>query len=306
MPVRAPVVPSVDQPGLRRPGAAPDAPVRKAAAPQIVPRIPQPGDRICANCREANDPKRGFCRRCGARLPVATAAISRRTPWWRRLFAPRPPRMATPLSALSSSGRPGASALAAGKPKPKAKGKPIKPMPVIKAILAVLIGFGLIGAVVLPDVRTAVINRGTDIVDHVRRIFAPQLVIVQPVSATATSEIAGHEPAKVIDRFTNTDWQSNEDSPTLTVTFSAPIDLGAIYVHDGTSANFVGQRRPATLRLTFSDGKTTDLSLVDDVDTQQFTVDASGVKQVQIQVLTTNGPAGTPVALSELEFFMKQ
>jgi hypothetical protein len=189
---------------------------------------------------------------------------------------------------------------------PKKKFATIKPMPLIRGVLAILIGFGVIGAVVLPDVRSAVLNGGSGLVNQARRLFAPTLVIVQPASATATSELVGHEAASVIDRFTNTDWQSPEETPTLTVTFATPIDLGAIYIHNGTETDFVALRRPATLQFVFPDGKTSDITLVDDHEKQQFNIEASGVKQVEIRVLATSGEAGKPVALSEIEFFMKQ
>jgi hypothetical protein len=181
-----------------------------------------------------------------------------------------------------------------------------KPMPLIRGGLAVLIGFGIIGAVVLPDVRSAVLNGGSDLITQARRLIAPTLVIVQPTSATASSELAGHEAAMVIDRFTNTDWQSTEETPTLTVSFATPIDLGAVYVHNGTATDFLALRRPATLQFVLADGKTTDITLVDDHEKQQVNIEASGITQVVIRVLATNGDPGQPVALSEIEFFMKQ
>ena len=90
------------------------------------------------------------------------------------------------------------------------------------------------------------------------------------------------------------------------MTFAEPIDLAAIFVHNGTATDFVGTRRPAKLQFVFPDGKTADITLVDNHDKQQFNIEASGIKQLEIHVVATSGDAGKPVALSEIEFFMKQ
>ena len=42
-----------------------------------------PGDLICGQCGEGNDPVRHFCRRCGNSLDEAIAV---RLPWYRRFF----------------------------------------------------------------------------------------------------------------------------------------------------------------------------------------------------------------------------
>jgi hypothetical protein len=55
--------------------------------PAPEPRI-RPGDLICGNCGEGNDPARKFCRRCGSTLAEATVAAVA-VPWWRRVFARR-------------------------------------------------------------------------------------------------------------------------------------------------------------------------------------------------------------------------
>jgi hypothetical protein len=303
-PARTPMASDADQPASRRPTLVPQTPARPLQpARHVEARVAQPGDLICSNCQEPNDPTRRFCRRCGTSLAAAPVQVEKRLPWWRRLFGPRKPRHYEAGTRMGST-KPGA---------PKPKSGLSLPIPLIRKVLAVLIGFGIIGAVVLPDVRSAVLNGGAGflkggngIVDQVRRIFAPTLVIVHPASASATSELKDHEAGKVIDTFSNTDWQSNEPTPTLTVTFAAPIDLAAVYIHNGTANGFVDLRRPAKLQFVFPDGKTSDITLVDDHKPQQFNIEASALKQVEIRVLATSGDAGKPVALSEIEFFMKQ
>ena len=60
---------------------------RPAARQKTAPtRVVNPGDLVCGQCGEGNDPNRRFCRRCGAscrRAAVFTLPWYRR--WWRRL-----------------------------------------------------------------------------------------------------------------------------------------------------------------------------------------------------------------------------
>jgi hypothetical protein len=151
-----------------------------------------------------------------------------------------------------------------------------------------------------------ILSQGTGIVDNIRKIIAPSLVPVHPIGATASSNTADHGPALAIDTFKNTDWQSTEATPSLTVTFQSPIDLGAVYVYSGRLKDFTSIRRPSQLQFIFPDGSSKTVDLVDDPKPQQLSVDANGIKGLQVKVLATAGPDGTPVALSELEFFMKK
>jgi len=176
----------------------------------------------------------------------------------------------------------------------------------VKGAIALLVGFGIIGAVVFPSIPQMLIGGGTGFIDDIRKMFAPNYAVVHPISASATSEVEGHPASLVIDAAVNTDWQSTEATPTLTVTFQTPIDLGAVYVHSGTADNFVDLRRPAQLQFIFPDGSTKSIDLVDDHKPQQFQVEANDVKTLQVKIVSTNGPDGTPVALSEIEFFMKK
>ena len=56
----------------------------------------------------------------------------------------------------------------------------------------------------------------------------------------------------------------------------------------------------------FPDGTSKTIDLVDDHKPQQFQIDANDISSLQVKVLSTAGPDGTPVALSEIEFFMKK
>ena len=90
------------------------------------------------------------------------------------------------------------------------------------------------------------------------------------------------------------------------MTFQTPIDLGAVYVHSGTAEDFIDIRRPSKLEFIFPNGTSKTIDLVDDHKPQQFQVEANDISTLQVKVVATAGPDGTPVALSEIEFFMKK
>jgi hypothetical protein len=182
-------------------------------------------------------------------------------------------------------------------------GRRVRPMPLIRGGLAVLVALGIVGVVAIPSLRTMVLDGVPAIVDQVRRLVAPTLEIVHPIEATATSETADHGARRMIDTFTNTDWQSAEASPTITVRFQEPIDLGAVYVHSGSAEQFVDLRRPSKLEFVFPDGSSREIDLADEHDPQRFEISASAIEELTIRVVGTLGPADAPVALSEVEFF---
>ncbi len=65
--------------------SAAEPPLPPAAAQRPRPavdtsrRAPEPGDVICANCQEPNDPTRRFCRRCGSSLATTAPSMNDRT-----------------------------------------------------------------------------------------------------------------------------------------------------------------------------------------------------------------------------------
>jgi hypothetical protein len=300
-PARAPGAPIPDQPAARRPTYVPETPRPAAPAQPVEARVAQPGDRICSNCSEPNDPTRKFCRRCGTSLAVAAVQPAVRIPRWRRIFR-REPKAAKTYAAGERTG--------SMKPKGAKGAGTARKLPqfgtLIKGGIALLVGFGIIGAVVFPSIPSMLMAQGSGFIDNIRKVIAPTFAPVHPIGASATSQEADHGAPLVIDTFLNTDWQSKEATPTLTITFQAPIDLGAVYIHSGTAKDFTAIRRPSKLEFDFPDGSSKTIDLVDDHKPQQFTIDANDIKSLQVKVLDTAGPDDTPVALSEIEFFMKK
>lgn len=295
-PARTPVTPPADQPVARQPTMVTQAPPKPAQPTRHVEqRIAQPGDLICSNCNEPNDPSRRFCRRCGTSLVAAAAPAARGLPWYRRIFR-RAPKAYAAGERAGSMRQPGA----------KGAGRKMEVGPLVRGVLGVLIALGVIGAVALPDVRSMLISNATGFIDDIRKFIAPTLAPVHPIGATASSETEGHEGAKLIDQRSNSDWQSGEANPSITLTFQTEVDLGAIFVHNGTAEAFLDTRRPSKLQFVLPNGSTTDVTLVDDHKAQQFELNANDVKEIEVRIIETAGPEGAPVALSEIEFFMKR
>ena len=176
----------------------------------------------------------------------------------------------------------------------------------IKGGLALLIGFGIIGAVVFPSIPQMILGGGTGFIEEIRKMIAPTYAVVNPISATASSEIEGFPASLVIDRATNTEWRSTEANPTVTIGFQTAIDLGAVFVHSGSQDHFLETRRPLQLEFVFPDGSSKTIDLVDDHKAQQFFIDANDIKSLQVRIVSTAGPDEAPVALSEIEFRMKK
>jgi hypothetical protein len=315
------------QPPVRRPDVVAGAAGAAAARPptdaqpaarlptdQVAPRpkpaatadrrVPQPGDRICANCGEANDTSRKFCRRCGTSLVTATVVAPEPLPWYRRIFRrapkqPKPMQAGDRVSSMSAGASAGWRGLMRGRT-------------LIAGILAVLIGLGLIGYVGVPGVSKYVSEFTSGgvpgIVNRIGAFFNPPQVLIRPVKdqLTASDERPDHPIGNLFDSRSNTDWRANGDKPSARVTFPEAVDLLSIYVYSGTAGDdFTSLRRPATLQFTFADGSSQTVTLQDIHDKQFFELKAGGVDEVTVTVASTTGPADAPVAISEIEFFRK-
>jgi hypothetical protein len=293
-PVPTTAQPSADQPAARRPTFGSDPPAKPVAnaRPQGETRIARPGDLICSNCNEPNDPIRRFCRRCGTALAAAVTPGVARRPWWRRIVG-RDPRTSVTSKAGNGPHRPATSA------------RKIEVGSVVKRVVAVAIALGLIGAVAVPSVRTTVVNEGTALIDRVRRLISPTLVPVDPVGVSASSELEDHPGRLIIDGATNTDWQADEATPSITVTFQGPVDLGLIIIHNGSAADYRGIRRPTALEFAFEDGSTVDIALIDDHAPKSYDLNKDNVTSVEIRIISSTAE-DTPVALSEIEFRTKR
>ncbi|MHB8891196.1 MAG: zinc ribbon domain-containing protein [Candidatus Limnocylindrales bacterium] len=296
-----------DQPASRQPTAVVQP--RPRPTTTVEQRVAQPGDRICGSCGEANDPGRKFCRRCGASLVEARVVALKPLPWWKRIFR-RGPKASRQYAAGQRIGSMSAGSSSAGG---KGFGGLLRNALKIKNLIGIVLGLamavGVVGYIGFPSFQGFVnqtISGGIPgIIDDIRRIVAPSLVIERPVSVTASSEVADHPVRLVFDKGTNTDWQATDKAPSITATFKEKIDVGAVILYVGSTKAFVDTRRPAELTFTFPDGTSKAITLQDIPAAQKFDLSASNVDSVVITITATNGPESAPVSISEIEFFKK-
>ena len=298
-------MPPADEPISRRPISVAPTVARPRTAPRVLeaPTRRHPGDLICGQCGEGNDPVRHFCRRCGNSLDEALAV---RLPWYRRLFNKvfgvrtreagwRPSRVGPP-NVMGGVWR------------------------IIRLAIVALIVVAALAFLFIPSFHNAVVDRATSGFTAIRKAIHPNYDPVTPIGASATTAIAGHPPMLAIDRFSNTYWAAlaSDHAPVLVVRFSGPQDLAEIGFRSGASGTapadlFLSQPRPHTVHLVFSNGYATDLTLKDQDATQPqfYALDDSKTKQVafvEIHVQSVYAPAGasvSSVAITEVEFKTK-
>ena len=290
--------PSKEEPMSRRPSAV--VPVKRPPLrPVEAPTRREPGDLICGQCGEGNDPIRHFCRRCGAGLDEAAVVL---LPWYRRLQ-----RRLFPKRSREAGWRPKrAGSRGLGR----------------KLSYWFRVGFGMLGifavllALLLPGVRQAVIQRANSTIHSLMAIVHPTYSSVHAVSISGSSELPGHPAGLSIDDALNTYWAARvrDAQPSLTVSFGRdPVDLAALVVDNGASGAtpdvFTSQPRAKLLHLIFSNGMTQDITLKDQSKQQTFPLDERGVTTVKIVVLSEHPPlqgqAISSVAISNLEFYTK-
>jgi hypothetical protein len=257
-------------------------------------RVAQPGDRICTNCSEPNDPARKFCRRCGASLAAATAVPERRPPWWRRIFARKPREYAAGerRSSMAASKR-------------RSMPSTARATYVVRWALGILFALGLVGFVAIPSFQGLVIRTVSGGFDQIRRFVAPTLTIETPVAVSAADQVADHPVGFLFDRKRFTDWRAAGETATATATFEGTVDLGAVIIHPGIEDGFLDLRRPSRVEFAFADGTVVGFDLEDVPDLQRFDLNVSGVEAVEIRVVDTSGPGAAPIAFAEIEFFTK-
>ena len=302
-PIPAPVA-AADEPVSRRPISVAPTTARPRSAPRTLeaPTRRHPGDLICGQCGEGNDPVRHFCRRCGNSLDEALAV---RLPWYRRFFnrlfgirtreAGWRPHRVGPPNVLGLVWR------------------------IIRLALIALIVLGLLAFLLVPGFHNLVVDRATSTFTTIRKAVHPNYEPVTPIGASATTAVAGHAPMLAIDGYSNTYWAAlaSDHAPVLVVRFSGLQDIAAVVIRSGSSGSAPAdaanlQPRPHVLHLVFSNGYATDVTLNDDTTQTQSTFLEDGkarqVSFVEIHVVSVYAPAGastSSVAITEVEFRTK-
>jgi F5/8 type C domain-containing protein/zinc ribbon protein len=266
---------------------APKAPVLTRAAPT---RKVRPGEKVCAECGEGNQPTRKFCSRCGHSLADAVVV---RVPWWRRIFRRRGPKV------LGAGKRPGNVAVSG-------VGRRVLTF-ARRGFWVVLLVFSLLAGF-YPPLRTTVTDWFQAAKDKMTNAAEQTFDPVRPVSVKASAETKGHPGKAAVDQFTNTYWAAPWDrdhGPVLTLDLGKPTTVVKLIVTSGAKNEFAAKHRPSIVVLSYSNEKSDTVLVRDTPEPQEFTLPGGiGASQVRIQVLDVYPAEGaTEVALTELELF---
>jgi hypothetical protein len=275
-----------------QPGAARRPPQVKKAAPS---RVINPGDKVCGQCGEGNDPARRFCRRCGASLvEAAVFTLPWYKRWWRRLTQRKQraagERPKTRRRAFGGSGGWLGSLL------PK----------ILLVAVIVLVVLAFVGPLHKP------------IRNHVKRWYYdifPSYTQVHPTSALASSSAPGHPPLQLIDGASNTSWQAGNGSSTqlIVLQLPSPTNVGRIGFLSGnqdTPQSFLTQPRPEQVQIQMN-GTTPQkvtLNLKDQAAFQTYSLNSKGTTKIDILIKSVypSTGGGNRVSIAEIETYSKK
>ncbi len=283
------------QPEAVKPVAVKARPTPRA---KVAPtRVVNPGDLICGQCAEGNDPIRKFCRRCGASLVEAQVFT---LPWYRRVW-----KKLTTRRTREAGARPKVRRRMIGGAGPGWLTSWVTRIIVLAVIVVVILTF------VGPwhhTIRSHVSRYYHDALNVVH----PSYTSVHPVAAAASSSARGHGPGLAIDGINNTSWQAgapvtSKKAQTLTITFAGKTNLDKIGFLNGDQDSpgaLLTEPRLHVIRLTTPNGYNKTLTLSDTASFQKFSVKVKGATSLTI-VIESVYPSGqgTHAALAEVEFF---
>jgi hypothetical protein len=284
--------PTAVQPAAMQPAELRARPLPKPAAAAPPSKRLKPGDLICGQCGEGNEPVRKFCSRCGQSLATATIAS---TPSWRRILPHRKARV------LAAGERPG------GKRGGFSFGAILR---VGRYVVLAVILLGGLAYGALPQFRDTVNSKVNGVISNFTGKISPPTP-VHATSVKASSAVSGHDGSLAVDAFSNTFWEAalaKDPHPTLTVGFAPNTNMGVMLFISGDTANELSEARPKQVHIVFSNGASQNLTLADTGNSQQFTINgASAISSMTIQITSVYpSTTGTAVALSDVEFFGKQ
>lgn len=295
----APVAPGPVAPSAVKPGTVKARPAAKAKAPQQ--RVINPGDLICGQCGEGNDPIRKFCRKCGASLQQAVAYVP---PWYKRLILRLRKR-----KVRAAGDRPRMRRRAFG----GAGGGWISS--IFTKVLALAIIVFLVLTFVGPFSKT-IKHRFSSWYHSVKNAIHTTYDPVHPTGATATSAAAGHPATNAIDNASNTSWEAGGTrsglGETLTVTLQSPSNLDKIGFLNGdndTPGAYLTEPRLETVLITFKSAagaSTKSITLTDSPNFQSYSVSAKQVTSLSLTIESVYASSqGQNAALTEVELFHK-
>lgn len=271
---------------------------------------------ICSVCGITNEVQRYFCHHCGNVLPPPPPPPPPLSRWQRikrraRIIFERTfylkPRQA---QAGERVGRHWRSQGA------DASNETVRTrlVTVAQRALGLVVVVGLLLAYLGP-LRNPINSEITRLKAAVSNRLALKYVAIYPVSATATSSLAGFPPTNAIDGLSTTYWAAKPtansgvgQSITFTLSPATRLDkIGFIIGANDTAADYTSQPRPAKVTLSFNNGKSVTYTLVDSSTFQSFTLLRNNVSRVTVTVKSVYlSPIGKSVSIAEVLFYRLQ
>jgi len=276
----------------------PAAPRRRTTLREAPPsREPREGDLVCATCKEANDPERKFCSRCGSSLAEAVVHVPP-VPWYRRWFE-------------------AVRRVVLWRPQDGAKRRRHRWVGVVNFLrvtrsgISLLIVIALLAYMAIPPFRRTVNSRAAAARTSVQRFMSPTFNPVHALTATPSSQLPDHPASAAIDGFKNTYWAADithDPQPTLLLSFARPVTIDVMLFTPGASGSFTSEPRPMKVHLTMSNGSGQDITLSDTASPQQESVDhGANITQLEIRIVSVYPSSqGSAVSLTEVEMFTRQ
>lgn len=287
------------------------------ARPKPVKQPPSrkinPGDTICGQCGEGNEPSRNYCRRCGSSLQDSPIKKSR---WWQRTKKKK---------TVAAGDRPGRAGRTGGTGKDLAKkgrffrGKAMSRLADFKRVLAILAIFGIGVGIAIPSTRTWLTDTSSSFIRSIRNIVSPEYtnIAIDPGRVSATAETPGGEARRAFDGNTLTFWAPPDGTsrPSVTVVFVDTSTVEHVLVHPGKQESGGKVVRPdprpreLLFRLTLGDDTIEEVAAVlEDKDGFQK-VDLKTSNVVSVETVVVNcfpDPVIEACPITELEFQRKK
>ncbi|HEX9343713.1 MAG TPA: discoidin domain-containing protein, partial [Actinomycetota bacterium] len=134
------------------------------------------------------------------------------------------------------------------------------------------------------------------------------LVVVRPLTATASSESGERVARNVIDRNLTTYWSRHvpgtDAQPFLQFTFATPVKLTELQIAAGASGDqFIARPRPQRIALLFADGSSLNFSLADKRGFQKISFPPRSVGKFRLVILSIYPGTDLPrTSISEVKF----
>lgn len=286
------------QPEAVKPAAARARPAAKPKQP--AQQVINPGDKVCGQCGEGNDPVRKFCRRCGASLEQAVVFTP---PWYRRLIHRLRKRKVR---------------AAGDRPKMRRRAFGGAGGGWISSWVTKLVALAVIVFVVLTfvgpwhhTIRSRISTWYHDVKNAIHTTYNP----VHPVAATATSAVSGHPAGNAIDDAGNTSWAAAGSKSglgeTLTIKLQGATNIDKIGFLNGdqdTPQAYLTEPRPHSVLVTFNGAKpfSRTIDLKDAASFQSFSVSAKQATSLTVTIESVYvSSQGQNPSIAEVELFTK-